>query len=143
MSSLVMALILTLLVPAEKRIFSENEHVSVEMRYPSSVAIATSLNLEFIFTPIEGIHVNTNPAFELKLEKNSSFEIVGAPQLHKDKNGYLDTDHPVIFSVKAKAGTAAGKQPLKGKLFYFFCSDKDGWCNRYSQSIEMAINVIQ
>ncbi|MFA6469780.1 MAG: hypothetical protein WCW35_12835 [Bacteroidota bacterium] len=141
MISVIFSVVLLLLPSTEKRIYSENEHVTVELQYPATVALTKSMNLEFSFSPVEGIHVNTNPAFEMKLEKNSLFEVLGAPQLHKDKNAYLDADHPVVFSVKAKSGTATGKQVLKGKLFYFFCSDKDGWCNRYSQSFEITINV--
>ncbi|MDP1677159.1 MAG: hypothetical protein Q8L88_09850 [Bacteroidota bacterium] len=127
---------------SEKQLLNDNEHIKLELQQPRKISIAKSGDIAFFFEPIEGIHVNTNPQFELKLEKNSPFEIVGKARFQKNEKEYLDIKKPLEFSIKAKNGTKTGKQNLKGKLNYFYCSDKDGWCNRFSQKIDVTIEVI-
>jgi len=142
--NILFALIVTffLFSSGEKQIVNDNEHIKLEVRYPEKISIAKMGEIAFSFEPIDGIHVNTNPQFELKLEKNSPFEVIGKTRFQKNEKEYLDIKKPVEFSLKAKSGTKAGKQSLKGKLNYFYCSDKDGWCNRFSQAIDLSIEVI-
>jgi hypothetical protein len=118
-----------------------NEHVKLDIAVQASVSSQTTATVSFLFTPLEGIHVNTVPNIEMKLEKNSPFELVGKPQFHKTEKDYLDVTKPVIFTLKAKSGSPAGKAVIKGKLNYFYCSDKDGWCNRFTQPVEIAIEI--
>ena len=126
----------------ERLLFIDNEHVRLEIQKPENISIAKSNEISFLFEPLIGIHVNTNPLFELKLEKNSVFEIIEKVQFQKNENDYLDISKPVKFSFKAKNGTKTGQYILKGKLNYFYCSDKDGWCNRFSQPFDVKIEVI-
>ena len=120
---------------------TNNEHVSVELKFPKTVLLSKSSKIEFFLTPTEGIHINTSPMVEFRLEKNSSFEIVGNPAFQSNENGYLETDKPIEFTVKPKSGSHVGKKSLKGKLNYFYCSDKDGWCNRFTQPIDLTIEI--
>lgn len=126
---------------AEKNIFTTNDHVTVEMRSPSKLALAKLGAITFHFIPIDGIHVNTEPMFELKLDKESQFEISGEPRYAKNEKAYLDITKPIEFSVKTKSGTKPGTYQLKAKLYYFYCSDKEGWCNRFSQPVECTVTV--
>ncbi len=143
-----MKIILTLLVivflspTKEQLLLNDNEHIKLEIQKPDKISIAKANEISFLFEPIVGIHVNTNPLFELKLEKNSPFEIVGKARFQKNEKDYLDINTPVAFSFKVNKGTNVGTQTLKGKLNYFYCSDKDGWCNRFSQPIDVSIEVI-
>ncbi len=125
----------------EKLTLTDNKHIKLEIQQPEKISIVKSGEIAFLFQPVIGIHVNTNPLFELKLEKNSVFEVVGNVRFQKNEKDYLDVVTPVEFSFKAKTGTKAGKQKLKGTLNYFYCSDKDGWCNRFSQPIDVTIEV--
>ncbi len=138
------ALLMTLFFsPTKERLlFTDNEHIKLEIQKPDKISISKLDKIKFSFEPVVGIHVNTNPLFELKLEKNSVFEIIGKPQFQKNEKDYLDSNIPVEFSFKTKNGTNTGTQKLKGKLNYFYCSDKDGWCNRFSQPIDVIIEVI-
>ena len=141
---MILTLIFTILFFSfgEKQTLNDNEHIKLELQQPEKISITKSGEIAFFFEPIEGIHVNTNPQFELKLEKNSPFEVIGKTRFQKNEKGYLDITKSVEFSIKPKSGTKVGKQSLKGKLNYFYCSDKDGWCNRFSQSIDVSIEVI-
>ena len=130
-----------LLFAIEKQIFTTNKHVTVEMRAPENISQTQDNEISFFLDPIDGIHINTNPKFELILDKKSTIEVIGKPSFQKNENGYLDTQAAIKFSVKPKASTKTGKQTLKGKLNYFYCSDKEGWCNRFSQPFEASITV--
>lgn len=138
------ALVFTLLFAPiiEKQTLNDNEHIKLELLPPEKISVKKSNEIAFFFEPVIGIHVNTNPLFELKLEKDSPFEVVGKARFQKNDKEYLDTKKPVEFSIKTKNGTKTGKHNLKGKLNYFYCSDKDGWCNRFSQKIDVIVEVI-
>ncbi len=133
--------ILLLAMPNERKTFTNNKHVKVELRAPAKISSTKELGLDFFLDPADGIHINTTPALELILEKNSQFEVTGKARFVKNENGYLNTDKPVEFSIKARSGRLSGKQAVKGTFNYFYCSDKEGWCNRYSQPFEASIDV--
>jgi hypothetical protein len=120
---------------------AKNDHVKLELSVQATVSEKTAATVSFMFTPLEGIHVNTLPNIEFKLEKDSPFELIGKPTFVKTEKDYLDVTQPVIVTVKAKKNSVKGRAVIKGKLNYFFCSDKDGWCNRFSQPIEIGIEI--
>lgn len=126
---------------AEKKIFTTNDHVKVEMLSPSAVATAKPGGIKFFFVPADGIHVNTQPVFELKLDTDAPLEVAGEPRYAKNGKEYLDITQPIEFPVKVKNGTKPGAYRLKGTLYYFYCSDKEGWCNRFSQPVEFTVTV--
>ncbi len=142
MTMITLISLMMFLLPAEKQTLSSNEHVNIEMHVPTALSAAKPAVLAFWMTPVEGIHINSTPVVELRLEKDSPFELVGSPRFQKDDKEYLEISQPVEFTVKAKKGMSPGKQRLKGTLNYFYCSDKEGWCNRFSQKIEATV-VIQ
>lgn len=127
----------------ENQILTANEHVTLEMNVPKNISISKQGEITFFFSPIEGIHINTIPVFELRLDKNSAFEIIGKPKFQKNDKDYLDIAAPIEFSVKPIQRTKPGKHILKGKLNYFYCSDKEGWCNRFTQPVDVTIEVIK
>lgn len=142
MKAIVIFTIALLLSPiGEKQTLTDNEHIKVELQSPEKISASKSGEVAFLFSPIEDIHINTIPIFEFRLDKNSLFEIVGNPRFQKNEKKYLDIAKPIEFSIKAKKGTKPGKQMLKGKLNYFYCSDKEGWCNRFTQPVEVSIEV--
>ena len=134
-------LFLVMAHPTQKKEITDNEYVKIVMQTGETMSTGAAGTLSFQFIPAEGIHVNTNPAIELVTEKNSPFTITGEPKFTKDKHGYLNTAKKVRVTFSAKKGTPAGKYALKGSLRYFFCSDKDGWCNRHAQPIEISVDL--
>lgn len=138
---LLLTLILSAATAAEKKTFTTNEHVTVEVQSQSTIALAKPAGIKFFFDPIDGIHINTEPMFELKLDKDSPFEVTGEPRYSKNEKGYLEIKKPIEFSLKTKDGVKPGKYQLKAKFFYFYCSDKEGWCNRFSQPVDLTITV--
>lgn len=139
--TLLLPLIIFFFAAAEKKVFTTNEHVTIEMQGPSRIPAGKTGGIKFFFTPIDGIHINTEPKFELKLGTDSKFEIAGEPRYARNEKEYLEIKKPIEFSVKAKSGIQPGKYPLKGTLYYFYCSDAEGWCNRFAQPVDITITV--
>jgi hypothetical protein len=101
------------------------------------------IDLAITFTPANGIHVNAAPLIELVLEKKSRWIVKGTPTFIRTADGYLDTAAPVTFSLSVKGGTQPGQHRIHGTLNYFYCSDSEGWCNKFSQPITLTIGVHQ
>ncbi len=118
-----------------------NEHVKMEISIQTNVSAKTSVAVSFHLTPSEGIHINTSPAIEFVLAKDSPYELSGKPQYKKSKKDYLDHTMPVTITLNAKKNSIAGKTLIKGKLNYFYCSDTEGWCSRFSQPVEITVEI--
>ena len=94
------------------------------------------------FHPEEGIHINTEPAME--------FDFTKTPSVHFDKitsmpkaptTGYLDARRPVKYGFTVDKKSRKGMIVLKGTVRYYFCSDTEGWCNRFSQPFRLTLTV--
>lgn len=131
----------TFLTASDKKTFTANNHVKVEVQSPDQIPLTKNGMLKFFLTPNDGIHINTEPMFELKVDKASKFELAGNPRFSKNEKGYLDITKPIEYTVKAKNGVQPGKHSFKATLYYFYCSDQEGWCNRFSQPVDLTITV--
>ncbi|MEW6061108.1 MAG: hypothetical protein AB1600_04110 [Bacteroidota bacterium] len=131
----------TSLIASDKKTLTANNHVKVEIHSPAHIPLTKNGILKFFLTPNDGIHINTEPMFELTLDKSSNFELAGNPRFSKNEKGYLDFTKPIEYTVKAKNGVQPGKHSLKATLYYFYCSDQEGWCNRFSQPVDLTITV--
>lgn len=121
----------------------ENPHVKLESRLASTIVKPGGTGeIILSLTPAEGIHINTDPTLEVELEKSRYVHPVGITSLTKDiKTGYLDANRPVRFAFRLSKDAAKGKHVLKGTVRYFYCSDVEGWCNRFEQPLELSIVV--
>jgi hypothetical protein len=133
----------TLFPLEERKLYTNNPHVIIDLKAPAEISSKKSETLSFSFQPIEGVHVNTKPIIEIIIEKNSPFEIIGKPRFSKNHDGYLDVKKTVEFSLKVKNTLQIGKRVLKANMNYFYCSDAEGWCNKFTQPIELNIEIVQ
>lgn len=122
-------------------VLSNNDHVVTELVIVKKIGLSKSGELSIRFTPNDGIHINTEPMFEVVLEKNSVVEVSGLPRYKSTDKEYLDHTKPVVYSLTAKKGTAPGSHRVKGKVVYFYCSDADGWCNRFVQPFDLSVEI--
>jgi hypothetical protein len=126
---------------AKSTVLTNNDHVVTELNVTKKISLSKSGDLSVRFTPNDGIHINTEPMFEVVLDKSSVFEISGNPRFKSSDKEYLDHSHPVVYTLKAKKGTAPGTHRLTGKVMYFYCSDADGWCNRFVQPFDISVEI--
>jgi hypothetical protein len=94
--------------------------------------------------PSEGFHVNANPPVELRLEGEKKVLLKGSLSQVTDKsNGYLSTRSPIRQSIYVPSTTKPGFHVLKGTVTYYYCSDAEGWCQRFRQAITLSFTVTQ
>ncbi|MBM2841143.1 MAG: hypothetical protein HW412_1671, partial [Bacteroidetes bacterium] len=94
------------------------------------------------FTPIDGIHINVDPPLSVKLERNTPFRFEGKLDISTDKeSGYLSMSMPVEQRFAVTRKTKPGSHTIKGTLVYYFCSDTEGWCRKFTQPIALKLNV--
>ena len=123
----------------------KNEHVGFQARLSQgTLKPGSSVEVLIVLTPKEGIHVNTDPSMEFQWNRNRYINFDSTTSLPKDeKTGYLDPSKPVRYSMTLSRTIPAGKHTVKGAVRYFFCSDSEGWCNRFVQPVEFSFTVIR
>ena len=123
----------------------ENTHVKFEAGLASTkIKPGTKGEIIIFLTPAEGIHINTDPAMQFDFQKMNHVRFIGVTSLpKKKKTGYLDTDKPVRYTFTVDKKIEEGTYTLKGRVQYFFCSDAEGWCNRFTQSVELKFSVVK
>ena len=98
--------------------------------------------LQITLTPSKGIHVNVEPAMSLQIDSTGAVTQVDKPAIVKDeKKGTLDASKPVTVKFTLAKTVKPGPLTLKGSFTYFYCSDAEGWCNRFKQPVEVKVTV--
>lgn len=134
--------ILLLILPGlavQKGSAQENPHVRAEIRLASTTMTQGGTGEIILYlTPNEGIHINTDPAMEFEFEKQTSIRFLGITSLPTNaKTGYLNAEQPIKYSFALDKNISRGKHSIRGSVRYFFCSDTEGWCNRFVQPIDL------
>jgi hypothetical protein len=100
--------------------------------------------ISITISPAEGYHVNANPPVELRLDSTKAILFKGVLSQTTDRNnGYLSTRSPIRQSFYLPSTIKPGFHVLKGVVTYFYCSDSEGWCQRFRQPITLSFNVTQ
>ena len=138
-----LAVLLPVMVPANTPAIEEPREVRCDIHLSSTtLKPGAAGELVLMFTPDEGIHINTEPAMEFEFDKSSPIHFTGIKALPKaPKTVYLDPSKPVRCTFTVNKSVKKGKHTLKGTVQYYFCSDAEGWCNRFSQPIELTFMV--
>ncbi len=120
-----------------------NKHVQFKVSIvEKAIKPGSAGTIQISLTPVKGIHINLDPPMSLKLDSTASITKVDELITHKnDANGYLDFSKPITVKFSVAKNTKPGKLSLKGIFIYFFCSDAEGWCNRYKQPIDLIANI--
>jgi hypothetical protein len=118
-----------------------NKSVTVTVTLKDTlVAPGATADLAFLLQPVDGIHINLQPALDFKLDTASRAALAGGLILPKG-SPYLNTSAPVVQRFQIPKDAKPGPITLKGTLVYFFCSDKEGWCSKFKQPVEIALTV--
>jgi hypothetical protein len=118
-----------------------NKSVTVEVSLSDSLVLpGDTVTVAMRFRPVEGIHINLQPPLDFKRDTSSSAALAGTLVLPKGEP-YLNTNSPVVQRFVVPRGAKPGHLALKGMLTYFYCSDKEGWCSKYKQPVELSVTV--
>ena len=124
-------------------VLKDNQYVQVEVTVSArTMKAGESGELRIAFTPAAGIHVNTTPAVEFRIDSSSAFVMKGKPTQERDAiTGFLSTTAPVRQLFGIAEGTGSGLHALRGTVVYYYCSDSEGWCMRFRQRVELPITI--
>ena len=118
-----------------------NRSVTVEITLKeATLASGAAGEMAISFAPAAGIHVNSTPAPEFTLDSSSLASLSGRLTFPKGTQ-YLKPASAVKQRFQLSRGAKPGPVTLKGTLTYYFCSDKEGWCSKYKQPVEIALTV--
>ncbi len=112
---------------------------SVEVSAGSSGGGGTLL---FTLKPVEGIHLNSQPAPTFVVDSSSGVKTSGGLELTTlEKSTFLNPKKPIRQKFTFPAATKAGTVNVKGTLIYYYCSDAEGWCSRFKQPVDLTVTV--
>ncbi|MDI6778589.1 MAG: hypothetical protein QME25_00085 [Bacteroidota bacterium] len=121
----------------------ENEYVDVSLSIkPNEIKAGGKGQIFVFFKPQKGIYINLDPPIEFEIADDGA--ALGKMEIPKSKkNEYLDTNKPLKQHFTIKKGLPAGTYTLKGKLIYFYCSDAEGWCSRFTQPFQFNLKILK
>ncbi|HUL42723.1 MAG TPA: hypothetical protein VLY03_00030 [Bacteroidota bacterium] len=94
--------------------------------------------------PQEGIHINLQPAIDVKLDSSVAVTAVGKTEIPRQATAnYLDTSIPVKQSFAVPKSAQPGNIVVRGTITYFYCSDAEGWCSRFKQPFLVNLTVVR
>jgi hypothetical protein len=80
-----------------------------------------------------------DPAQKVLVDKQPAPAKTAPPEPTEGK--YLDLALPVAFPVALADGAPAGTQAIAGKVTYFYCSKREGWCRRGTADLDLSVKV--
>lgn len=130
-----------LLLPSYLFCDDENKYVQVYTSIkPATIKVGGTAELLFTFATQEGIHINLDPPIEVELDKKiAALSKLDVPKAKGSE--YLNLKKPVKQTFTLNKKLKPGKHQLKGTLTFFYCSDEEGWCSRFQQTIQLNIVV--
>lgn len=91
--------------------------------------------------------VNERPSPRLALDPAQTVLVDKQPPASKaappdpEDGKYLDLTLPVAFPVALADGAAKGAQSVAGKVTYFYCSKREGWCRKGTTELDVSVKV--
>lgn len=85
----------------------------------------------------EGISINPQPSFVIEFEPSEEINFpknfftasdLEIETLEQDGGEYLNLEEPIEIPFSVKLEARQGNHVLKGKIKYFACCPKEGWC---------------
>jgi hypothetical protein len=102
-----------------------------------------------LFSPTDpDVHINEIPPPRLELEAGQKILIDKQPkppasekEMDPDLTKYLDLSRPVKFPVAIARGAGSGTHPVRARVIFFYCSKREGWCRRGTESLELSVDI--
>jgi len=144
-SALIMLFAVLLAPGTTKETPSENKYVKVHISaVPETMKRSNEGELLVRFLPVDGIHVNADPPMEFRFDSTQILTLKGKPDFALDNDtGYLAITSPVRQKFVITRHTRPGEYIVKGAIVYYYCSDDEGWCTKFTQPVELPLKVTQ
>jgi hypothetical protein len=80
-----------------------------------------------------------DPGQKVLVDKQPAPARTDPPETAEGK--YIDLSLPVAFPVALAGGVAPGTQAVTGKVTYFYCSKREGWCRKGTNALDLSVKV--
>lgn len=120
-----------------------NEFVECTMSVrPDSLKAGSTGMLLIRLKPKPGIHVNLTPPLKVMLDSTKVITASASRHVPKKKE-YLDTTKPIKHAFTLSSKIPPGTSAITGTLTYYYCSDAEGWCSKFTLPIDQKITVVK
>ena len=109
---------------------------------PSTLKPGATGMLFITLKPKKGIHVNLTPPLSVIIDSSDVVAASAKREIPKAKK-YLNTAKPIRYTFTLSPTARTGEATIKGTLTYFYCSDAEGWCSKFTLPIAQKITVVK
>jgi hypothetical protein len=127
---------------------SSSTYVTVRAEFVPPSKPGGGAHVAVTLTPRDpDVRVNEAPGPRLKLADGEAVLLDKQPApprftAYDPENArYLDPALPVHLPVALKPGAPRGRQTVKAKVTYFYCSRREGWCRKGTEDVEFPVEV--
>jgi len=129
-----------LLLLAPPRHFDVTAEYQAGAKRQGGVAVTfKAIDPDVVVNETPGPRLALDPAQTILVDKQPPPKGAHAPDPGDGK--YLDLSLPVVFPVAIAPGATSGAHDVKGKVTYFYCSKREGWCRKGTTEIEVPVPV--
>jgi hypothetical protein len=105
--------------------------------------------VQVFFSPTDpDVRVNEEPAPRLHLSPDQKVLVDRQPPPSRatfafdpETARYLDPAVPVVFPVALAPSAPRGTHAATGRVVYFYCSKREGWCRKGGVDVEVEVTV--
>jgi hypothetical protein len=94
----------------------------------------------------EGFKIPKRPSPKLQINPTPEFEVKGETNFTEEGQGkdpeYFNAFKPMSLQVAATKATEPGRYFLSGKFVYFYCSDREKYCSRSVENVQIPIEIV-
>jgi hypothetical protein len=133
-------------LPALLLLLTPPKHFDVAAEYQAGAKRQGSVAVTFkakdpdvVINEIPAPRLALDPGQTVLVDKQGPPPKVHAPDAGDGK--YLDLSLPVVFPVALAEGASKGLQDVPGKVTYFYCSKREGWCRKGAADVDIAVKV--
>jgi hypothetical protein len=94
----------------------------------------------------EGFKIPKRPLPKLQINPTSGFEVKGETNFTEEGRGkdpeYFNAFKPMSLQIAATKTTEPGRYSLSGKFVYFYCSDREKYCSRSVENVQIPIEIV-
>jgi hypothetical protein len=103
---------------------------------PDAVEPGQAASVTVRIEPIDGVKINRYPRIKLKVPARDGINAEAYVEIGNEsppppetlKNNYFETVDPLELDVSVDSAAPAGRHDLEGKLTYYYCVTKSGFC---------------
>ena len=93
----------------------------------------------------EGFKIPKRPSPKLQITPAPEFEVKGETNFVEEGQGkdpeYFNAFRPISLQVRTTQAKEPGQYSLSGKFVYFYCAEKEKYCSRSVETVQIPIEI--